>query len=607
MQHVEIPLVDVARQEQVQRLGLTDVRRTVCGQFHDPALVEFESGLEHVTLVIVEFLKMLHRAFVLEDRGPDFRRVEAFPVQQGFKLLVLHRERARQGLVGVDVGRDRLDAGRRAAADDRDRRGWGDRHLVAEAGHHAGVTCVFAGATLLGELDRGGIGALTDRLEDLVVPDLRHGAFHGDVHLLQERVEAHHAEANRALTLGGIDRAVHFGRGALDEVFQHVIEEAEHVFDEGLVFRPFEIFLGIHRGQAAHSRPVDAAMVDAGRKGDFRAEVRLGHLEAQLALVGRHGIVHRVGEQQIGFAGLHAQLEDLLPQLAGVDRLQHLPRLRRDQAELFIIADGFHEGVGDVQAVVQVQGLAVEVARRFADFQEFFDFRVVDVEVTGSRAAAQGALRNRERQRVHHADERDDAGGLPVLADFLTDRADIAPIGADAAAVRSEPDILGPGADDVVERVADLVEEAGDRQATIRATVRENRRRRHEPELRHIVIETLGVGLVVGEGLRHAGKHVLIGLARQQIAVFKRALAEFRQQRIARRIGHNFHGRDHAQLCVRACFRLALARCVLCHSIGVGCRHAQPSRSIENIGTSAPSANMWRPPSFLTLHIVSEG
>ncbi len=43
---------------------------------------------------------------------------------------VLHRERARQRLVRVDVGRDRLDAGRRAAADDRDRRRRRDRELV---------------------------------------------------------------------------------------------------------------------------------------------------------------------------------------------------------------------------------------------------------------------------------------------------------------------------------------------------------------------------------------------------------------------------------------------------------------------------------------------
>ena len=391
-------------------------------------------------------------------------------------------------------------------------------------------------------------------------------------------MEAHHAETDRALALGGVDGAFHFGRRPLDEVFQHIVEEAEDVFEEVLVLRPFQILLGIDRREAADGRTVLAAVIDTGRQGDFGAEVRLRHLQAQLALVRRHGIVHRVGEQQVGFAGLHAQLENLLPQLAGVDRLQHFAGLRRDQAELFIIADGFHEGVGDVEAVVQVQGLAVEVARGLTDFKEFLDFRVVDVEVAGCRAAAERALRDRERQRVHHADERDDAGGLSVLADFLTDGADVAPICADAAAIGGEPDILGPGADDVVERVADLVEETGDRQTAIRAAIRENGRRRHEPELRHIVIEALGVGLVVGEGLGDAGEHVLIGLARQQIAVFQRLLAEFGEVCVAAGVGHDFHVRNHTQLRISTRLRLPLARRVFSHSVGVGCRHAAALR-----------------------------
>ena len=79
------------------------------------------------------------------------------------------------------------------------------------------------------------------------------------------------------------------------------------------------------------------------------------------------------------------------------------------------VAHRIHELVGDVDAVVEVQGLAVEVARGFADFQELLDLRVVDVEIDRRRAAAQRALADRQGQRVHHADEGDDAGGLAVL------------------------------------------------------------------------------------------------------------------------------------------------------------------------------------------------
>ena len=129
-----------------------------------------------------------------------------------------------------------------------------------------------------------------------------------------------------------------------------------------------------------------------------------------------------------------------------------------------------------------------------------------DVEIAGGRAAAQRALADRQRQRIHHADERDDAAGLAVEADRLADAADVAPIGADAAAARGQPDILVPGADDAFEAVGDRVEIAGDRQAAPGAAVRQHRRRRHEPQLRDIVVEPLGVLGVVGIGRRRRGR-----------------------------------------------------------------------------------------------------
>jgi len=136
---------------------------------------------------------------------------------------------------------------------------------------------------------------------------------------------------------------------------------------------------------------------------------------------------------------------------------------------------------------------------------------VVDIQVTGGRSAAQRALADREGQAVHHADEGNDAAGLAALADFLANRADIAPIGADAAAIRGEPDILGPGVHNIIKTVAHLIEEAGNRQTAICTAIGQDRRRRHEPEVRHIVIKALGMVGIIGEGLRDAREHVLIG------------------------------------------------------------------------------------------------
>src|SRR3546814_6599371 len=96
--------------------------------------------------------------------------------------------------------------------------------------------------------------------------------------------------------------------------------------------------------------------------------------------------------------------------------------------------------VGDEDAVVEIERLAVEVARGFADLEKLLDLGMRDVEVAGGRAAAEAALRDREGERVHHADDGDDAAGLAVEADGFADAAHRAPIGADAAAAagRSE-------------------------------------------------------------------------------------------------------------------------------------------------------------------------
>ena len=94
------------------------------------------------------------------------------------------------------------------------------------------------------------------------------------------------------------------------------------------------------------------------------------------------------------------------------------------------------------------KALRLKSPERLADLEELLDLGMRDVEVAGGRAAPQRTLADRQRQAVHHADERDDAAGLAVEADRLADPAHAAPVSADAAALRGEPDILVPGADD---------------------------------------------------------------------------------------------------------------------------------------------------------------
>ena len=279
-------------------------------------------------------------------------------------------------------------------------------------------------------------------------------------------------------------------------------------------------------------------------------------MRPEIAVMLGHHPVHRVGEDDIGLAGGQPRFDQLLEQRARIDRGAHRAVLGAAQVELRARADRFHEFVGQQHAVVQVQRLAVEIARRLADFEEFLDFRVADIEIAGRRAAPQRALRNGKRQAIHHPHEGNDAAGLAVEPDRLADAAHMAPIGADAAAAAGQPDILVPGADNALEAVRHRIEIAADRQAAPGAAVRQHGRRGHEPQLGDIVIEPLGVILIVGIGIGDAGEEILIGLARQQIAVVQRILAEQREQRIARGIGDDDKAPRHDLLgagCCRRC------------------------------------------------------
>ena len=67
MQHVEIPFIDIARQEDVERLRLAHIGRAIGGVLDHPALVDFEGGAESRLLVLVETIEMLDGAFGFQD------------------------------------------------------------------------------------------------------------------------------------------------------------------------------------------------------------------------------------------------------------------------------------------------------------------------------------------------------------------------------------------------------------------------------------------------------------------------------------------------------------------------------------------------------------
>ena len=183
---MKLALMHVGAQEEVQGLGLANQRRPIGRQFDQPALVELEGGLEQVLFVLGEEVQVLHRAFAEGDRRPDRLGVLTLLLEQLAQVAVLHVERARQGLVGIGVGRDRFDARRGAAADDRDRGGRRDRHLVGEALGEAEFLGVGTGPPFLCQLLRCRISFGAYVFENFIVPDLCHDAFELDQRWLIE-------------------------------------------------------------------------------------------------------------------------------------------------------------------------------------------------------------------------------------------------------------------------------------------------------------------------------------------------------------------------------------------------------------------------------------
>src|SRR5690606_7536722 len=68
VQHHQVPLVDVGRNEKVEALRLVNERRAVRSEFEQPALVDLEAGLVDRLLFRREKVEVLDRAAALEDR-----------------------------------------------------------------------------------------------------------------------------------------------------------------------------------------------------------------------------------------------------------------------------------------------------------------------------------------------------------------------------------------------------------------------------------------------------------------------------------------------------------------------------------------------------------
>ena len=82
-------------------------------------------------------------------------------------------------------------------------------------------------------------------------------------------MEAHDTKPDGALTHRRIARLGHAIRCGVDELLQHVIQEAHHVRDETRMVLPLEPGLEVQRGKAADRGAVLAMLISPRGQGDL--------------------------------------------------------------------------------------------------------------------------------------------------------------------------------------------------------------------------------------------------------------------------------------------------------------------------------------------------
>ena len=244
-----------------------------------------------------------------------------------------------------------------------------------------------------------------------------------------------------------------------------------------------------------------------------------------------------VRKDKVGLARMHAHFQNALPDFARGDavddlassRVPKLPRVVRIRVAHRGL-DLLHEGVGNVDAVMEVQGLHVLVARGLAHLDELNDVGVAHVEEGRIGAAARGALAIGKARSVVDLEVRENAHRLFIGASD-------AHVDTDAAPEHREPVHFGERVDEPFGAVFHVGEEARDRKPALSAAEGENRRREGEPVAARIVVNPLCVFRVARKMFRHEGKAFLGTLfIRAHVAFAQAHQSEFIKERVPARI-----------------------------------------------------------------------
>ena len=441
---------------------MVDKLLTDGGLEDDLVLRNLFEGLEHLFLSVGEEIKVLHRSLIEHDVAPNVLGVASFLGEQRLEVAIFANEVALGepglvviGRIGLDAGRD-LSENRRTGGGGRNGRHGG----VAIFRPVVGLAFVEDGSAPVGccEFERSLLGLFVDVAENLRGEIFGLHRFEGNEVLLQQGMPTEHTEPQRAVALceaigltqeGGI-------AGLLDKLRHHGVEEPNGEA-HGIGVLPLVPQFEVHRRKAAH----ETLFLGIGEL-NLVAKIGMRDFQTELLVDFRLVGVDIVGELDVGQAFLLSTLEHTGPDLAllGV-AVDHL----------------LHPVVGHADGIEKILDGAADVL----DLQEFRDVGVVNVEISGKRAAAGGALRHGVHHRVEEAHERNGARRFSVVGDGRATAAQIAEIGRGAAAVLGLHHHFAEFDGDALDAVGDIAAETRNGEAARGAHVGPNGRTAAHP------------------------------------------------------------------------------------------------------------------------------
>ena len=320
---------------------------------------------------------------------------------------------------------------------------------------------------------------------------------------VQRVLEAHDAQAHRAVLEVGVTRLRHGVVVDVDDVIEHPHGGAHGALQLGGVqLAVDDVARQVDRAQVA-----DGDLVLVGVQRDLGAEVGAVHHPDVLL---RAAQVARVLEGQPWVAGFEQHGEHLAPQVFGLQGLVVLDLAVfdqgfvvlvalleglagevvqvgyfawREQGPLAVVEDALHEQVRNPVGGVHVVGTATVVTGVLAQLEKFLDVQVPGFQVGADRALALAALVDRNSGVVDHFQEGHDALGFAVGAlDVGAQCTDRGPVVTQAASELGEQGVIADGVVDAAQVVRHGGQVARGQLRTQGAGVEQGRRGGHVVE-----------------------------------------------------------------------------------------------------------------------------